>query len=197
MTQALQYTLEQAAKQMDLSEVAVKRLSQYFQIPQSYYQAPQGQPRIFLYGQAEVMLLQKIQESLLAGHSLNEIKQIIQPELTTMRQVSLHSQVLPHTPHPEDDLAEYEDDKQLKAHLADLTFKQYRQNVGVSKPPFESLVKKIQHHDPISIGRAFHSVTASKLSSSSTQTIPIGPSWMTSDLKQRAFSLQRELLSRM
>ncbi len=198
MSQALQFTLDQAATQLDLSESVVKRLSQYYQIPKRYYTLPKGQPRILLYDSREIELLREIQKLLVAGNSLTEIKKLI-----TQKQDSIEAELTDTSTNTEpddsadDNLVEYDQNEALKEQLAQTTFKQYRQNNTPPKAPFMSLVKTLQTK-----GVKPATTKSKKMPQYQPPQILQGleNAWqfhapeMSFDLKQRVLALQQEMM---
>jgi hypothetical protein len=216
MNQSLQFTLDQVAKQLDLSEGVVNRLAQYFNMPKSYYQAVAGQPRLMLFYAYEVDALKEIQQLLVTGRTLAEIKnmRVVEEQASIAsneQSVFLTEAQIEDLP----ELMEYDQSDAMKEQLADLSFQQYRQNNSPQKAPFKQLAETLT--SPRSIGdetstrvekplntRAVSVQSGSGVSSTqrenrdSTEAFSPafrGSDWMSYDLRQRAQALHRELLA--
>lgn len=147
-SQALQFTLDQVAEHLGLPKGAVRRLSQYFQIPKGYYTACERRSRLLLYQPAEMEALKKIQEWLAAGKTLSQIKPLLESKGAEPSQ--------PATPFRTDEedrergeiilraLVQYEQNDALKQQLAQITFNQYCRKNILQKSPFKLLAKVLQ-----------------------------------------------------
>lgn len=210
MTQALQFTPEQVARQLDLSPSVVQRLSHYFEIPQSYYRAQPGQPRILLYRGAEVALLQTIQQRLIQGHALSEMKPMVAKALQdgqTTPEPAAAAPAAHASPLHELPLMEYERDEQLKEQLAEVTFKQYRQTNSPQKAPFKSLMQELgKPPSRRGLAAAREPAPAEAASMGNPMALPeplvtppakAASPWMSPDLKDRAMALQHELMQQL
>jgi DNA-binding transcriptional MerR regulator len=148
MTQDLQFTLEQVAEHLDLPASVVKRLSQSLKIPKSYYDAPAGHPKLFLYQPAEAEILKRVQKELAAGKSLEEIRQLMDSFRFDSLVAGQSFKLLPgnglDSTDP-DDLMQYSHhDEPIKQQLAQITFNEYRQKNIMQKAPFKSLATALQ-----------------------------------------------------
>lgn len=220
MQQAVQLTLDQVARQLNLSEVIVKRLSQYFRIPQSYYQPQAGYPKLMLFHPQEVSLLAKIHQYVVAGIPLNQIRQtLIEKETPLPRTAPQTNDVestvtlLTQAPMAEEncDLLEYEEDSGMKEHLAQATFKQYLHNTAPRKAPLKALVQTLKSPSqgvtkpPLpsaqtDVQAPIQQKTDSPAKPPASRNQPFQPlspsqSWMTPDLKARALQLQQKMRS--
>ena len=74
----VQLTLEQVAKQLDISETLLSRISSYFEIPQDYHRAPANQPKLLLFGHDDIELIQVIKGRIISGQTLTQVKQWLQ-----------------------------------------------------------------------------------------------------------------------
>ncbi len=209
MHQALQLTLEQVARDLDLSESVVLRLAQYFDVPRKYYKAPSGQPRLMLFSPQEVDILRQTKASLLAGRSLPEIKQSLAHALIYLDRPEVLEPLSPRSAsagHPAEEtseeelpLIEYEQDHALKQYLAQETFRQYRHNNEAPEAPFQRLAQALKKEPTL---QAFESMpTKSSLgyvSPPSTTIFPRleapQPEPLPSDLKNRILELKQQLL---
>lgn len=219
MKQTLQFTLDQVARQMNLSEGVVSRLAQYFQLPAAYFRAPAGQPRLMLFLPDEVDQLRKAQQLLVSGMTLAEIKTLLDEERYAAS-VDKAGQVFEADEWDEDDdledLAEYDQSERMKEQLAHLTFQQYRLKNHAQKPPFkvlaQALASKGEDKTPVNRSLPLEPDTAMETPGLETpetnhntsedgafaggiaSPLSMGSAWMTPELQQRALALQRELL---
>ncbi len=146
MTSQSQYTLDQVAAMLNLSEAVVRRLSQYFRMPINYYATPPGQPRLLLYRSDEVQVLSRVQQWLVEGKNLQEIKRILQPHLYghLLKQGQKNQDSRDERLLEGQSLVEYADNDELRQRMAEATFNQYRQNNLAQQAPLMQLAQAVQ-----------------------------------------------------
>lgn len=211
--QALQFTLEQVAQSLDLSEAVVSRLSQYFRIPRKAYQDHKHPPSFVLFEPHDVALLRKAQELLSEGASIAEVNAELAEEMAWDEEhTALEDDVAAEDDWDEADatadLMDYPQDEALKEHLAQATLKHYRQRNNAHQSPFKALVNRLQKDKPerpISVKmmtKPAHTVSAEKLVNPlKTHMLPPMPfgmnvlqrSWMTPALREEAREIQQSL----
>lgn len=203
---ASRYTLAQVAEALSLPESAVLRLSRLFELPRRYFRPVGKAPRLMIFGDDELEILKTVQQLIIAGKSIAEIKSYIEPVVLSRQVPDPPPSVLgwlSEVDPAEADLASYEASDRLNQTLADLTLQHYRQEQNAEKqPPLQALAQALAaiqpgYSDPDD-ETEFDAAEAGLLhqpgTSPGTVFAPPPVSLMTLPLKQQALQLQKELL---
>lgn len=135
------YTVEQVSRQLGLSEGVVRRVSNSLQLPSLFYPEEKGKPRLMLYSDLEVDILQRVQALLVEGYSIEEARQSLKDLLA----LSQYQSALP--PEEAMGLVNYDDDG-MKATLAQTSLAQYRAAQAPKKPVFQAMMSRISRALP-------------------------------------------------